>query len=66
MPEKRYYIVEVGEDYALPGAITESELRHRTDEIINLRVRNGGADWSWEKAFDIMLHGGKDESDELG
>ena len=62
MLEKRYYIVEVDEGFhKWDRAITESELRHRTDEIINLRVRNGGADWSWEKAFDILLHGEKEE-----
>ena len=48
MGERRFYIVEVGEDYALPGAITESELLRRLDSIIN-RPDN--------EAIDILLHG---------
>lgn len=57
-----YYIITRITDSASTsqtGAITEPELHRRIDAVINLRVKDGGADWSWEEAENIILNGGE-------
>lgn len=44
-------------DYDMKGlpAITQSEFRRRIDAVIELRVKGGGVNWTWERAENIML-----------
>ena len=56
MGERKFIIKEWGLDDPSPGwTITESELKRRIDTIISLRVKDGGAAWSWDLAFEILV-----------
>jgi hypothetical protein len=61
MGEKRYYIVEVGEDYALPGAVTKGEFIKRLDSAFREAFCTLTEKMDWDKVIEIVLHGKKEE-----